>query len=56
MGSQGAMFADVPLAKRVHSRIERSDLGIVLDIVSAVLSLLTVFTYMVSPYDPCQLT
>jgi hypothetical protein len=40
------MFADVPLGKRVHSYIERSGLGMVLDVASAALSMLTVFTYM----------
>lgn len=41
------MFADVPLAKRVNHHIEWSGIGILLDIASAALSLLTVLTYMV---------
>lgn len=48
MGSQTtAMFSCVPLAKRVNHWIEWSGSGILLDVASAVLSLLTVMTYMV---------
>lgn len=54
MGPQaGAMFADVPLAKRVNHWIEWSGSGILLDILSAALSLLTVFTYMVGCTAAC---
>lgn len=42
-----AMFMNVPLAKRVNHLIEWSGSGILLDMASAALSLLTVFTYMV---------
>lgn len=41
------MFVDVPLAKRVNHLIEWSGSGILLDMASAALSLLSVFTYMV---------
>lgn len=41
------MFAHVPLAKRVNHWIEFSGVGILLDMASATLSLLTVATYMV---------
>ena len=44
---QGSLFADVPLAKRVNHYIEWSGSGILLDTASAILSLLTVMTYMV---------
>jgi hypothetical protein len=47
------MFADVPLAKRVNHWIEWSGSGIMLDILSAALSLLTVFTYMVGYTAAC---
>jgi hypothetical protein len=47
------MFADVPLAKRVNHWIEWSGSGILLDIISAALSLLTVFTYMVGCTATC---
>lgn len=42
------MFADVPMAKRVNQWIEWSGSGILLDLASAALSILTVLTYMVS--------
>lgn len=44
---RAVVFARVPLRKRVHAYIERSEAGITLDSLSAALSLLTVFTYMV---------
>jgi hypothetical protein len=48
MGAQtAALFADVPLAKRVNHYIEWSGCGILLDMASALLSILTVITYMV---------
>lgn len=42
------VFGIVPLAKRVGNWIEKTDAGMELDILSAVLSVVTVITYMVS--------
>lgn len=43
-----SLFANVPMSKRCNHWIEWSGSGILLDIASAALSLLTVMTYMVS--------
>jgi hypothetical protein len=42
------LFRTVPRSKRVHNWVERTAAGVVIDTVSAGLSLLTVVTYMVS--------
>ncbi|WIA30873.1 hypothetical protein OEZ86_000928 [Tetradesmus obliquus] len=47
-----APFGTVPLSKRVHNWIERTEAGIQIDILSSLLSVLTVFTYMVETALP----
>lgn len=42
------IFGDVPLAKRVKNWIEKTDAGMEIDVASALLSVVTVVTYMVS--------
>lgn len=48
-------FGTVPLSKRVHNWIERTEAGIQIDVISSVLSVLTVITYMVSHLCAVQL-